>query len=91
MRTPIIDIPILCCVFYCLLFSLPGTKSGFCRRVIEAEVAAGGVLLTACVGNCLNEALGVLLSSNSSRVQSEVNNNSKNASQKIFVLFMNGK
>ena len=56
--------PILQHVFYCLLFSLiPGTKGNVCRRVIETEVAAGGVLQTACVGYCLNEALGVLLGS----------------------------
>lgn len=52
-------------VFYSLLFSLiPGTKGNVYGGVIEAEVAAGGMLQTACVRNCLNEALGVLLGSN---------------------------
>lgn len=52
-------------MFYYLLCSLiPGTKGDVCRRVIEAEVAVGSVVQMECVGNCLNEALGVLLCSN---------------------------
>lgn len=78
-------------MFYYLLFTPAGNKGGVCRRVIEAEVAAGGVLLTACVGNCLNEALGVLFSRNSSQLRSEVDNKFKKVSLKKFVLVMNVK